>query len=803
MPKIVVKRKAEIHKEFQIRPFQNRITIGTEGDNDLVINDKKISMHHLLIEKEGTQYFVTDTDSAFGSFLNGNRIEAKSPLKSGDEIVIGEHTLFFENVLFEKGIDDSPVVIEPTVESISSKIIPDEKVLSASAKVTVSSLTLEEQKPGKEVTPTGQLPYYLIAIYGPYIGKKYHINTGITRIGRDNTLNDIVIRENGKGEIDTSISRRHATITYENDGLYITDKRSKTRTYVNQQKLEDDSVVKLYPDDEIEIVSDQKSTIFRLVQEGLWDNAPPRKVGDWWLRNSRRMLTIISGLLIGIFFINIILSWKKLSLILQKPAPFKAEEQVWFTEDNALKSNNSAEEISKQIFSLTPLIGMVNDDRINDVVYIDKIGYLHVINGANREHLWPVNYKYRIQFPLQIVLADLNGNKLDDIVIPGIDSRVYAIDGRSGIEMWSSSIINGELSGAPLIADLNGDKLQDVIFCTRQGEVFISYSTYGEPKWMNHQTNSEIRCTPAAGDFNGDGLDEVAIGTENGEVFIFNGVMNKFSKIIDLNEELQKAKGSFFEDHQIRGHISVGKIDDDHADDLVITTQQANIIALSGSTFKRIWFDEFITDEPLSTKLMIPAALGDIDNDHKMDAIVFTYDNKIVAYRSLNQSSRQKKISWGYMPEINENFIAHPVIADVNKDGHSDLIAAGIFGGLYILDGKNGKMIWRNEGTGNIDEAIISTPLVADLDGNENLDILIRRANNQFCKITTNSKIPESTIWWSQIDHNAQHTGCLERSGLSSSNHIISILYSILIIAGIVAFNFLIIKKRNRYFVTT
>ena len=101
MPKIVVKRKAEVYKEFPIRPFLSRITVGSEGDNDLIISDKKVSMHQFIIEKESNQYFITDTNSAFGTILNGKKIEKRNRLSSGDVIRIGDHSLIFENTIFE------------------------------------------------------------------------------------------------------------------------------------------------------------------------------------------------------------------------------------------------------------------------------------------------------------------------------------------------------------------------------------------------------------------------------------------------------------------------------------------------------------------------------------------------------------------------------------------------------------------------------------------------------------------------------------------------------------------------------
>ena len=125
MPKIVVKRKAEIQKEVPVRPFQNIISVGSEGNNDIVIFDKKVSLNHLIIEKEDSNYYVVDKDSAFGTFINGRKIDVRTPISDGDEINIGEHSLIFENITFElnnqveaeEDIDDSEHEDEPIEES--------------------------------------------------------------------------------------------------------------------------------------------------------------------------------------------------------------------------------------------------------------------------------------------------------------------------------------------------------------------------------------------------------------------------------------------------------------------------------------------------------------------------------------------------------------------------------------------------------------------------------------------------------------------------------------------------------------
>ncbi len=791
MPKIVVKRKAEVYKEVPIRPFQNRISVGSEGDNDLILADKKVSMHHLLIERDGDNYYVQDTDSAFGTFVNGTRIDSRTLLSNGDEIVLGEHTLLFENMSERGGngngagseVEDVKVEDDAVVEEASEKI----------ASHTVLKPVDSQIKKGDKRTG-----YYLLAIYGPYAGKKYHLNPDITKIGRDKTLNDIVIRENGKGEIDPSISRRHATIFFDNNELYISDKRSKTRTRVNQQILDEDSVLKLYPGDEIEIRSDQKSTIFRLIAGDEVDYRPPRKAGDWWIRNSTMVLHVGSAVVLAIAMVILFSSWKMLSTLWQHPDKLQLKQVTWHEESDPLGGYRQAEEVRQLMPSMTPAIGDLNGDGFNDMVYSDKLGYLFAVDGESKQPIWKATEHYRIQFPLSFVMTDLNGNNLPDIILPSNDSRLYAIDGKTGTEIWSSPLIGGVLSGPPAVADINGDGKLDIFFSSIRGDVYIGYGTFGEPKWSNNQTGAKIRCTPAAGDFNGDGIAEIVVGTDAGQLMIFNGMTNNFESIVDVNEEFQKAKGSFFEDHQIRGQFSVGDLDGDHRDDVVLMTANGHILAMSINPLKRLWYDEMVAAETLDGTMIGMTALGDLDGDQSQDVVVFTADNKILAYRGTGLGNGNKKILWGMMPDDGEEFISRPVLSDMNKDGYADVIAAGFYNGLYILNGQNGKVLWQENNQNH--KAICSTPLVADMHADKSTDLLVRKVDEKFYLNSCNSLIPASFIWWGQINKDASQSANYHITGLNGTQPVVLLIIALLVIAATVSVNVLLIMKRKKLY---
>lgn len=75
---------------------QPEIRIGRKADNDIRIDEISVSGHHAMIESipnvylEGTvDYYITDSDSTNGTFVNEIRIEQRQRLNSHDVVRIG------------------------------------------------------------------------------------------------------------------------------------------------------------------------------------------------------------------------------------------------------------------------------------------------------------------------------------------------------------------------------------------------------------------------------------------------------------------------------------------------------------------------------------------------------------------------------------------------------------------------------------------------------------------------------------------------------------------------------------------
>ncbi len=181
-------------------PVAERLTIGRETTNAIVLEEAGVSREHAVVEKKGDKYIIKDLDSANGTYFKGIRIETKE-LFDGDEIKIRRYLLKFH--LPEK------------------KAKPEEKEEATTP--SPSDREVLELEPALEVRERAHSRAYL-----EFEDGSTHRLGSITTIGKDE---DADIRVEG-----LLVARRHAVIIKGRDLYKIVRKGGLSSLKVNGEK---------------------------------------------------------------------------------------------------------------------------------------------------------------------------------------------------------------------------------------------------------------------------------------------------------------------------------------------------------------------------------------------------------------------------------------------------------------------------------------------------------------------------------------------------------------------------------------
>lgn len=75
--------------------FSNELTFGRGNNCDIKIVDSFVSHNHARIYMVNNQYVLEDLGSSNGTYLNGERLNGRSYLQTGDSIAVGTVTFEF------------------------------------------------------------------------------------------------------------------------------------------------------------------------------------------------------------------------------------------------------------------------------------------------------------------------------------------------------------------------------------------------------------------------------------------------------------------------------------------------------------------------------------------------------------------------------------------------------------------------------------------------------------------------------------------------------------------------------------
>jgi serine phosphatase RsbU (regulator of sigma subunit)/pSer/pThr/pTyr-binding forkhead associated (FHA) protein len=148
MARLVVRGGPELGREFSLPG--DRAIIGRDPDVAVSLPSRTVSRHHAQIWCEHGDYSVEDLASRNGTYLNGKRLERRTPLAPRDQLRVGEFTLEFIPPS-TVSLEEADLVIREQVEADPAN--PDLYALHPAEKLRVVLEIAQELGSNLEVQP--------------------------------------------------------------------------------------------------------------------------------------------------------------------------------------------------------------------------------------------------------------------------------------------------------------------------------------------------------------------------------------------------------------------------------------------------------------------------------------------------------------------------------------------------------------------------------------------------------------------------------------------------------------------------
>ena len=329
-------------------------------------------------------------------------------------------------------------------------------------------------------------------------------------------------------------------------------------------------------------------------------------------------------------------------------------------------------------------------------------------------------------------MADIDNDGEYEIL--GAGEEVYAVhaDGTEFVNGDSDVRTLGPLSptglqgfwNTPAVGDLDGDGVQEVVAVSwndNQVYVFNADGTVrsGWPKSANPLSFVPLNTLGSAclADLTADGNLEVIVSAGRAILaFRHDG-----TEVIDGDSNpgtdgvfaLTGVEFSY-------GTPTVANIDDEPYPELIAGMRDNKIYVFNhdGTTYPG-W--PFVAGQNLTSS----PAVADIDNDGQLEIVIGSSDSKVHALRPDLSSVPGFPVGI----QLNEDLDSSPGLGDLNGDGKLDILIGASNGAVFAFSGANGAVLsgWPVLIRDNLNNqvAVRSSPVIADVDGDGELDVVV------------------------------------------------------------------------------
>lgn len=386
--------------------------------------------------------------------------------------------------------------------------------------------------------------------------------------------------------------------------------------------------------------------------------------------------------IILLIFLNIYVSSYKSKKII----PGKEIPQEWGQFKLKWKSYNKYQDIGKNLFSIA--IADLNKDKINDIIVLSSDGVLSALNGKNGYTLFKLNLSPSTTH-LKLVAGEF-----PKIIVGSTNARVLCIS-HTGKELWKIK------APAKIIATGVSKKQNgfNIIAGFLEGVAFIDLLK-GKIKHYNTSFGSRLFSEIITYDFNNDKTDDTIVG-DTQSIYCIDGITGNI---------LWQRKV----DYLYAGRFSL--INDENNDLYLIVPLYNGKILILNRAGAEVWgtdINERLVDAPITFK----------NKKEQACFVQSTVQGTIICF---NFEKREKL----WVRAGNTNSAVKMGMVDLNYDDVPELITVDKYGKLNIIRSDNGNTIDTLSILENTqDENIVSNIVIDDINNDGNFEIAVASNN--------------------------------------------------------------------------